>query len=130
MIDQAALIWEEKLTSLFQPDTLLPHQYFETVRRKAYLEPEKRLMLAVLEDAVLCFQDNVLAQSGKRKKLFEEAEEWILEEDDDGVFSFENICEVLGLDPRYVRQGLQRWKEKKLPKHPNAKPWDGRKMVG
>lgn len=116
MLDQASLTWEEKLTSLFQPDTLLPAQYFETVRRKTHLEPEKRLMLAVLEDGVLCFQDNAWAQTGKRKKLFEEAEEWILEEDNDWVFSFENICEVLGLNPQYVRQGLLQWKEKRSPK--------------
>lgn len=130
MIDQASLIWEEKLASLFQPDTLAAAQYFENLRSKTHLEPEKRLMLAVLEDAVHCFQDNAWAQTGKRKKLFEEAEEWILEAGDEWVFSFESICEVLGFNPEYVRQGLLRWKEKKLPKSPNAKPWDGRKMVG
>ena len=41
-------------------------QYFENLRSKT-LEPEKRLMLAVLEDAINCFQDNVLAQSGKER---------------------------------------------------------------
>ena len=74
-------------------------------------------MLVLLEDAVQCFQDNILAQSGKKKRLFEEAEEWILEEGDDGIFSFDNICEVLDFNPQYIRQGLLRWKEKKLTKH-------------
>jgi len=122
MIDQAALTWEEKLTSLFQPDTLLPAQYFETLRRKAQLEPEQRLMLAVLEDGIECFQDNVLARNGRRKKLFEEAEEWILEEDNNWIFSFDNICEVLGLNPQYVRRGLVYWREKERSKHLNARP--------
>jgi len=85
MMDQAAAVFEETLGSLFQPDTLIPDQYFETFRRKR-LEPEKKLMLAVLEDAVRCFQDNVMARSGKRKKLFDEAEEWILEENSDWLF--------------------------------------------
>jgi hypothetical protein len=47
---------EEKISSLFDPDTLLSAQYFENLRRKTPIEPEKRLMLAVLEDAVNCFQ--------------------------------------------------------------------------
>ena len=119
MMDHAAAVFEETLGSLFQPDTLIPDQYFETFRRKR-LEPEKQLMLAVLEDAVWCFQDNVMARSGKRKKLFDEAEEWILEENSDWLFSFESTCEVLGFNPQYVRQGLLRWKEKKTPKHRSA----------
>lgn len=53
--------------------------------------------------------------------MFCEAEEWILEEDGDWPFSFENVCEVLGLNPRYVRQGLIRWRNKKLAKSSQAK---------
>lgn len=120
MMDQAAAILEENL-ALIQPDILLPAQYFENFRTKTSLEPQKKLMLAVLEDAVRCFQDNVTAQSGKRKKLFDEAEEWILEENSDWLFSFENICEVLGFDPQYIRQGLLRSKEQKPPNHRNVK---------
>lgn len=127
---QTGLSMDEKLASLFQPDTLLSAQYFDNLRGKTLLEPEKRLMLALLEDAVQCFQDNILAQSGKKKRLFEEAEEWILEEDGDWIFSFENICEFLGFSPAYLRQGLLRWKEKKLTMSPGAKPWDGRRMAG
>ena len=78
------------------------------------MEPEKVLMLAVLEDAINCFQVNVVAHSGKRKKLFDEAEEWILERDNDWIFSFASVCETLRINPEYVRGGLQRWKEKKL----------------
>ena len=87
-------------------------------------------MLAVLEDAVNCFQDNVLAQNGKRKRLFEEAEEWILAGDRGWFFSFENICEVCGINPEYVSQGLLRWKEKKLPRYPDSKYWERKKMAG
>ena len=46
---------DEKLPGLFEPDTLLPIQYFEAMRRKHLLEGEKRLILSVLEDAVECF---------------------------------------------------------------------------
>jgi hypothetical protein len=67
---------------------------------------EERLMLAVLQDAVECFQENVLSQQPWEKKLFQEAEDWILAKNSDWLFSFENICETLQLHPDYIRQGL------------------------
>ncbi|MBI2985271.1 MAG: hypothetical protein HYY45_00745 [Deltaproteobacteria bacterium] len=121
MTYETGLSIEERVACLFQPDTLLPAQYLETFRRKAHLEPEKRLLLAVLEDAIACFQKYLFARDSKGRTLFREAEEWILEEGSDWLFSFENICELLGLDPRYVRQGLVRWKEKQLAQRPKAK---------
>jgi len=105
------LSMEERVSSLFQPDTLLPDQYLDTYRRKLHLEPEKKLMLAVLEDAVACFQKYVSARHGKGKVLFEDAEDWIMDENADGVFSFAHVCETLGFDPTYLRQGLVRWKQ-------------------
>lgn len=120
MTYETGLSMEEKVSSLFQPDTLLPAQYFDTFRRKAHLEPEKALLLAVLEDAVACFQKYVSARDGKGKAQFREAEAWILEEESDWLFSFGNICDVLGLNPHYVRQGLMRWKETKLEASPKA----------
>jgi len=114
MSHDTGLSAEEKVASLFQPDTLLPAQYLETFRRKSYLEPEKRLMLAVLEDAIACFQKYVCARDGKGMALFREAEGWILEEKNDFLFSSGNACEVLGFNPRYIRQGLLRWKERRL----------------
>jgi hypothetical protein len=104
---------DERISSLFDPDPLVPAQYFERFRSKT-LAPEKRLMLAVLEDAVNCYQDNVSARSEKRKKLFEESQAWILAEHHDWFFSFENVCESLGIDPAYLRHGLLDVKKRKL----------------
>ena len=121
---------EVKIASLFEPDTLLSAQYFDNLRRKTILEPEKALILAVLEDAINCFQDDVLAESGKAKKRFDEAEEWVLDEGDDWIFSFRNVCEHLGLNPDYVRCGLLRWKEKKLASQPSRNVWQETRMAG
>jgi hypothetical protein len=115
------LSMEERVTSLFQPDTLMPEQYLETFRRKLYLEPEKKLLLAVLEDAIACFQKYLFAKDGKGRALFIEAEEWILDEDTDWLFSFANLCEMLGFEPSYLRDGLMHWKTEKLESHSNAK---------
>jgi len=107
---------DQEIAFLFEPDTLLSAQYFENFRSKTLLEPEKSLMLGVLDDAVNCFQENLLAKSGRGRKPFDEAEEWILDEARDCIFSFENICEVLGFSGEYLRHDLVRWKEKKLSK--------------
>ena len=129
--DQTGLTPDERIGALFQPDSLLSTHYFETLRRKTILEPEKRLMLAILEDAIHCFQDNLFTRNVRGRRLFEEAEEWIVEADGDRVFSFENICEALGFNPAYVRQGLLRWMENKLPKHrKGASSWEGKKVAG
>ena len=111
---ETGLSMEERVTSLFQPDTLLPDQYLDTFRRKLHLEPEKKLMLAVLEDAVACFQKYVFARDGKGKALFQETEDWVLDENTDWLFSFSNVCETLGFDPDYLRRGLVQWKTEKL----------------
>jgi hypothetical protein len=121
MMQEKGLSVEEKVSSLFQTDTLLPDQYLDTFRRKTHLEPEKRLMLAVLEDAIACFQKYIHARDGKGKTLFHDAAQWIEEEDADWLFSFESICEMLGFNPQYVRDGLMRWKEAKLQARPQAK---------
>ncbi len=120
MTYESSLSLEEKVASLFQPDTVLPAQYLETVRRKTHLEPEKKLMLSVLEDAVACFQKYAFTRDAHGKGLLREAEQWILEESTEWLFSFDNICESLGLHPKYIREGLHQWKEKKVTKHPKA----------
>ena len=116
----ATLGMETRVASFFQPDSLLLAQYLETVRRKADLEPEKMLMLAVLEDGIFCFRKNIFARDRRGRSLFRDAEEWILA-NSDCTFCFENICEVLGIAPNYLRQGLLRWKQRQLARRRKAR---------
>ena len=115
------LSMEERVTSLFQPDTLLPEQFLDTFRRKLHLEPEKKLMLAILEDAIACFQKYVFARDVKGKALFSEAEEWIDDLSAEGIFAFNSVCEALELNPAYLRRGLQAWKKNALAQRSQAK---------
>ena len=46
--------------------------------------------------------------------LFQDAEAWILDDDTSYIFSFVNICDVLGFDASYLREGLMRWKKAAL----------------
>ena len=120
---------DEKIASLFQPDTLLSAQYFDTLRRQTLLEPEKRLMLAILDDAINCYQDNLFSQRAKNRRLFDEAEEWIVTAGGEWIFSFDPVCESLGFNPEYVRRGLLQWKEKNRQKRSPSGTWDEKKLA-
>jgi hypothetical protein len=113
-MEQAALRLKDKVFSLFEPDALLPVQYFETLRRKVPLEPEKRLMWAILAGAVDCYQKYLADPRDKHSEEFSEVESWIMESDSDWFCSFDNVCENLEIDPQYLRRGLLAWKEKQL----------------
>ena len=67
-------------------------------------------MLAVLQDAVVCFQEHAAAKCKRKQSLHREAQEWISSTDRTYLFSFENVCEALGFDANYMRAGLMRWK--------------------
>jgi hypothetical protein len=109
--------------------------FLETFRRKSYLEPEKKLMLAVLENAVACFQKYAFARDRKGRLLFQEVEYWVQETNRDWPFSFANVCETLGFAPDYLRQGLGQWKAAKLASRGKAKiyqlpPGNGKRKRG
>jgi hypothetical protein len=100
---------DERIGSLFQPDTLLAEDYAANFRRKIPLEPERTLLLAVLEDGIRCFQENLFVANGKRRTLFDEAKEWLFSDDANWFCSFVSICTLLNLEPSYIRRGLRDW---------------------
>lgn len=77
-------------------------------------EPENRLMLAVLEEALVTFQRGVDSPMAERRKRFYEVDRWVAETDSDWPFSFENICQTLRIDPDYIRTGLRTLKSQCL----------------
>ena len=103
---------DERLLDVFDPDIILPAQHFAAIQRKKYPSGEHRLLVALIQDAVECFQKHLHARDSKRRQLFLDAESWIDSEDDRGVFSFNNVCMLLGMNPDYVRQGLIAWRDK------------------
>ena len=121
-----ATCFDGRLPRLLEPEILLPSQLYDSGGLgRAVLEGERRLMLAVLEDAVACFQKNAGATGQRGRRLFKEAEEWFAEEDGAWVFSFDAICTVLNINTDYFRSNLKRWKQQLL-----SSPADGRKKVG
>jgi hypothetical protein len=105
----------DRFVNLFEPDTLLPAQYFAAFTREGGIVRERRLMLAVLQDAVECYQKYALARDPRGTMLFENACEWIDSGEREWPFSYVNICEVLGLNPEYIRGGLSKWRQQRSP---------------
>jgi hypothetical protein len=98
--------FDERDAGPFAPDTVLPEQFFWSLKRRGELDGERRLMMAVLEDGVACFQKHGQTTDPKRRQLFVDAKEWITSTDTTWFFSFENVCATLGLDADYLRAGL------------------------
>ena len=101
---------DDQYTGLLEPDTLLASQFFGALRRKPAMDGERRLMSAVLEDAVNCFRKQVHATDPKARQLFREAEQWITATDESWFFSFVNVCDMLDLNPDWLREGLLKWR--------------------
>ena len=81
---------------------LMPAQYADLVRRNHTLEGELKLLMAVLEDAIRCYLRNADAKDGERRREFIEVRNWFENSvtGPAGIFSFENLCEALGIEPR------------------------------
>ena len=84
------------------PEVILPLQYFDRLAPRPTDIPEKRLMFAVLLDAVIHLQR-------RDSRGATEVAQWIREEGDESVFSFANICEALGIEPLFLARGLLAW---------------------
>lgn len=89
---------------------MLPVQYFRKAGQRR-MEPQKRLMLAVLQTVV----DDVRGSSYRvaagypasvDRRAYEQARAYLTSTDRSWPFSFENVCEAVGLDPDRLREGL------------------------
>jgi hypothetical protein len=96
---------------LFGWNAVLPAQFYEARPEAAAGEPLRRLMVAVLVDAVRCFQTKSEACSRAGLREFAEARSWIFSNDETGVFAFKSICDLLKIDPGTVRKWLLRWQD-------------------
>jgi len=97
---------KENILMMIGADASVQQQYLDTVRRSEHLEPEKVLLVALLEDAIHDYRKYRRTRDRVRKERFREAEEWIIGSCNDWIFSFNNVCELLGLHPDYVRRGV------------------------
>ena len=88
-----------------EPEVVLPAQVFD---RRADLQPEKRLMLAILEDATATLLRRPTPRHAGKRRALRETEAWFDSPDTESPFAFIRICEALGLDAQWLRTGLAR----------------------
>ena len=93
------------------PEAILPEQFF---RPSAALPPEKRLMLAVLEAALLDLQRSAGARTPRARRRADEVDAWFAADDEGWPCSFLNVCQALGLDVSAVRTRAARWRTEAL----------------
>ncbi len=100
-------------TQLFrQPDALCCDEYLHVYQARPVETPERRLLAAILRDAIDCYLRDCCTENRHKKSSFREAEEWFFSTDDYDVFSVENICSVLSINPGYVRRSLLSYQQK------------------
>ncbi len=103
---------EDPALTMVEPDTMTPLQYFDRLFAEAALVPEKRLMLAVLEDAIASYQRAFIQPQTSDAPEENDVEAWLASDDMTWPFSFASICQALDMEPEYLRVGLTHWRER------------------
>jgi len=94
---------DHRFESPLEPDILIGSAF----SRSRPLQGERRLMLAVLGDAVDCYRRGRGARDPATRVLFNETRAWLESTDRRATFSFVSICDALDIDADYLRRGLR-----------------------
>jgi hypothetical protein len=68
--------------------------------------PERDLLAALLFDGIQSYLSYLRASTTEARTRYREAFTWVHREGDAYVFSFESVCDALGIDADYLRYGL------------------------
>lgn len=91
-------------TTLSDESGILPVQFYQGRRDAGEEGPTRRLMTAILVDAVHCYQAG--AGRGWKDPDAAEARSWIFGVYPEFPFSFANVCAELGISPDRIRERL------------------------
>ena len=107
--------------SYVDEEIVTPEQFFgRSVDSSEAWTGERKLLFAVLSEAFSSYCRYLNNFSVRGRRLYRETQDWFDSTDKSWLYSFENICDHLDLDPGYVRLGLKRWKQQHgLPEPPN-----------
>jgi len=87
---------------------VMPSQLFPEFAGEGCMQAEKRLLLAVLQDAIDIVLKHARATTTRDQRLYAETVAWIVSDEIGSPFDFVNLCEALDLDPSCLRRGLAR----------------------
>jgi hypothetical protein len=98
--------WSFDEEPVFSAGVLTPAQFYPAPTPT----PHQRLLAAILEDAIWCFQKYDRTKSRRHQVLFREAEAWLFEVKDASFISCPIVCESLGIDSAQLRRCLREWR--------------------
>ena len=118
--------------SMFGPELILPIQHAPPRYAEGRCEGERRLMLAVLEDAVATLKLHLRGHSVHSRRIVAEVENWLASGSRSHTFTFGTICDVLGLDTSAVRNAVKEWTraERADPRYRRMHSGRGRHRIG
>lgn len=91
------------------PETIVPAQFHSGRRVDASSMPEKRLLLAVLEEALATLRKYAGSRSANGQRLYREVHHWFASNEASWPCSFVSVCDALGIEPSRLRRGLAEW---------------------
>ena len=98
--------WESHAERV-QTSPLLPRSLFRFLRHATAGQGERRLAVAVLEEAVDCLDERQANSEFEGRLTRWEAEMWFESEDSEWPFSFKNVCFVLHLEAEAIRERIR-----------------------
>jgi hypothetical protein len=99
----------------FEMGAVVPVQFYDLLRRSAFLDGETRLVFAVLEDAVRTYLRERDSRQHSGRAEFAEVARWFEASAGTVPMSFEYVCEVLEIDPVSFRRQLRSMQGDALP---------------
>jgi hypothetical protein len=106
--------------------TILPSQCDDLVRRRSGgFAGERRLLWAVLEDAIDAYLSNMRCATARQRGEFDDVCAWFRppQNQPDRLFSFESICDVLEIDGRKLLRRIESIRERETPTNiPSQQP--------
>jgi hypothetical protein len=90
----------------FEADIVLPSQFFGSIGSVG-LSGEQRLMLAVLIDAINILHSWKGTGSGHKRRNFAEEVRWVNTHGTHHPFSFDSVCDALGIEAGLLRSRLR-----------------------
>ena len=108
---------------MLSENILLPSQWDDLTISPQDCAP-KRLMYAVLHDALHLIPSQHWPQGRRASRLAREALEWVEKDETQWPFSFVNICVVLGLDVEATRAAIHQARPPQLPVSPHRSRYD------
>jgi hypothetical protein len=98
------------------PLVTLPAQFNDLSRRSYFQDGERRLMVAVLEAGIHDYLINANPKTAEQRMRFAEVSHWMdLSSPRPYLFSFQGLCDALGIDPRALRRMLEAMRRRGTP---------------